>query len=220
MSDILGKILGNPARVKIMRFFLLNPEKSFEIKEIINRARASGELVKKEIRLLESISFLKQKKIVIEIEQKTQKARKRGKHPSAKKKTKTKTKKVIGFFLNQDFPYNETFRILLSQDNTLRKDEILKTFKPTGKIKLLLVSGVFIGRPEARADLLIVGDNLNKRLIEDKIRAIESDLGRELSYSVFETSEFLYRLNMYDKLIQEILNFPHEKIVDMIKLEA
>jgi len=218
MSDILGKILGNSTRVKLMRLFLLNPEKSFEIKEIISRARAGSGLVKKEIKLLQSISFLKQKKIVIEIEQKTRKTQKRGKHESAKKKTKTK--KVPGFFLNQNFPYNETFQILLSQDNTPKKDAILKIFKPTGKIKLLLVSGIFIGKPEARVDLLIVGDNLNKRLIEDKIRVIESDLGRELSYSVFETSEFLYRLNMCDKLIQEILGFPHERIVDAIKPEA
>ena len=219
MSDILGKILGNPTRVKLMRFFLFNPEKSFEIKEIINRVRSSNEIVKKEIRLLQDISFLKQKKIVVEIEQKTRKKQKRGKRVNTAN-GKTKTKKVPGFFLNQDFFYNEAFRILLSQDNTPKKDAILKIFKPTGKIKLLLVSGIFIGETEARADLLIVGDNLNKKLIEDKIRAIESDLGRELSYSVFETSEFLYRLNMYDKLVQEILNFPHEKIVDMIKPEA
>ena len=218
MSDILGKILGNPTRVKLMRFFLFNPEKSFEIKEIINRVRSSNEIVKKEIRLLQDISFLKQKKIVVEIEQKTRKKQKRGKRVNTAN-GKTKTKKVSGFFLNQDFFYNEAFRILLSQDNTPKKDAILKIFKPTGKIKLLLVSGIFIGETEARADLLIVGDNLNKKLIEDKIRAIESDLGRELSYSVFETSEFLYRLNMYDKLVQEILNFPHEKIIDIIKLE-
>jgi len=218
MSDILGKILGNPTRVKLMRFFLFNPEKSFEIKEIINRVRSSNEIVKKEIRLLQDISFLKQKKIVVEIEQKTRKKQKRGKRVNTAN-GKTKTKKVPGFFLNQDFFYNEAFRILLSQDNTPKKDAILKIFKPTGKIKLLLVSGIFIGETEARADLLIVGDNLNKKLIEDKIRAIESDLGRELSYSVFETSEFLYRLNMYDKLVQEILNFPHEKIIDIIKLE-
>ena len=218
MSDILGKILGNPTRVKLMRFFLFNPEKSFEIKEIINRVRSSNEIVKKEIRLLQDISFSKQKKIVVEIEQKTRKKQKREKRVNTAN-GKTKTKKVSGFFLNQDFFYNEAFRILLSQDNTPKKDAILKIFKPTGKIKLLLVSGIFIGETEARADLLIVGDNLNKKLIEDKIRAIESDLGRELSYSVFETSEFLYRLNMYDKLVQEILNFPHEKIIDIIKLE-
>ena len=219
MSDILGKILGNPTRVKLMRFFLFNPEKSFEIKEIINRVRSSNEIVKKEIRLLQDISFLKQKKIVVEIEQKTRKKQKRGKRVNTAN-GKTKTKKVPGFFLNQDFFYNEAFRILLSQDNTPKKDAILKIFKPTGKIKLLLVSGIFIGETEARVDLLIVGDNLNKRLIEDKIRVIESDLGRELSYSVFETSEFLYRLNMCDKLIQEILGFPHERIVDAIKPEA
>jgi hypothetical protein len=207
MSDALGKILGNPARVKLMRLFLLNPEKSFEIKEIMARTRAGSGPVKKEIRLLQGISFLKSRRLRAGIP--ISRSKHRGRKP--------KFKKVQGFFLNQDFLYNETFRILLSQDNTLKKDAILKIFKPAGKIKLLLVSGIFIGKPEARVDLLIVGDNLNRRLIEDKIRVIESDLGRELSYSVFETSEFLYRLNMCDKLIQEILDFPHERIVDTLK---
>ena len=223
MSDALGKILGNPNRVKIMRLFLLNPENTLSVKEVAVRSRSNEEAVKKELKLLQNISFIKQKSITVEVPQKTQKTKKHKSKKAQKQETpkilKPKFKKVPGYFLNQGFPYNEIFRVLLSQDNTLRKDAILKTFKPSGKLKLLIVSGVFIQQPESRADLLIVGDNLNRRMIEDRIKIIESELGRELVYAVFETPEFMYRFNMYDKLIRDILELPHEKLVDLIKLE-
>ena len=97
---------------------------------------------------------------------------------------------------------------------------ILKKLKPAGKIKLLIVSGIFLQQSESRADLLIVGDNLNKKILENRIKTIESELGRELTYAIFETKEFTYRLNMYDKLIREILDAPHERIVDFLQVET
>jgi hypothetical protein len=57
---------------------------------------------------------------------------------------------------------------------------------------------------------------LNKAAVDRVIHTLESELGSELRYAVFETSDFSYRLNIYDKLIRDVFDFPHEKILDRI----
>jgi hypothetical protein len=49
---------------------------------------------------------------------------------------------------------------------------------------------------------------------------MEAEIGGELSYAVFETKEFLYRLNMYDKLVRDILDYPHEVVVQAKELST
>ena len=62
--EILGKILGNLARVKIMRLFLLNRSKGFRSRDIIKRSRVSSDAVRKELKLLASVEFIKKRSSV------------------------------------------------------------------------------------------------------------------------------------------------------------
>jgi len=64
-----------------------------------------------------------------------------------------------------------------------------------------------------------VGDNLKRGAIDSVVRGIEAELGKEIIYSVFETDDFKYRLSMFDKLIRDILDFPHQKIVDRLNID-
>jgi hypothetical protein len=45
---------------------------------------------------------------------------------------------------------------------------------------------------------------------------MEADIGKELSYAVCDTADFVYRLNAYDKFIRDVLDYPHETIVDKL----
>ncbi len=179
--EILGKILGSSARVKIMRLFLLNEEKSFIGKDVVKRCRVNPDVVRRELRLLASVGFLK--------------------------------KRGISWSFDHQFKYGSEFEDLLLGGDTLSKKSILGNFKKVGRIKFLVVSGIFIKSHDSRVDLLIVGDKLKRGKIEEGVRRIEAEIGGELSYAVFETKEFIYRLNMYDKLVRDILDYPHEIIL-------
>jgi len=186
--EILGKILGSPARVKIMRLFLLNPKNGFSRKNIIKRSRVNPNTVSREIRLLASINFIKRNKTT--------------------------------WFFNSLFKYaGELDRLLIGTD-TLNKKTIVDNFKKVGRVKLLLVSGVFIKNKDTRVDLLIVGDRMKRGKIEEEIRKLEAEIGTELVYAVFDTKEFIYRLDMYDKLVRDILDFPHEVIFQAKELST
>ena len=186
--EILGKLLGSLARVKVMRLFLLNQSTAFTSKEIAKRSRVSPTALRKELKLLTSIGFIK--------------------------------KRTKDYVFNPSFRYGTEMEGLLISSDTVGNDSILEIFKKTGKVKLVIASGVFIKNKDSRVDLLIVGDKLMRGKIEEGMRRLEAEIGTELTYAVFETKEFAYRLNMYDKLIRDILDFPHEVVFQAKELST
>ncbi len=50
-------------------------------------------------------------------------------------------------------------------------------------------------------------------MIQKTISVLESELGRELSYAIFDTNDFKYRVSMYDKLIRDVFDYPHERLI-------
>ena len=186
--EILGKIFNSPARVKIMRLFLSNTNKVFTNKEIAKRSRINPDTIRREIKLLDSVGFIK--------------------------------KRSAGAVFNTSFKYIKEFEGLLISSDTLDKDAIVNIFKKVGRVKLLIISGVFIKNKESRVDILIVGDKMNKSKIEEGMRKIEAEMGIELVYATFTTKDFIYRLNMYDKLVRDVLDFPHQVIFQAKELST
>jgi hypothetical protein len=207
MIDILGKLLGSPARVKIMRLFLLNQEKGFENKDIVRRSKVSVGSARRELAHLASLGFIKKKTFTKEL-------------PSEEGRKRAKAKKVSGWFLDTTFPYLTQMTELLIDAEFLHKEDLIMRFKIAGKLKLLVISGIFLKDSESRVDLLVVGDKLKRPYIENVIKNIEAEIGKELSYAIFETEDFIYRVNMYDKLVRDILDFPHERLVEAKELST
>jgi hypothetical protein len=198
--DILAKLFGGQARVRIMRLFLLNSN-NFDIAEIISRSRVTKANVRKELNALISLGFIKQKSV-------TKEGARGGK------------KKVTAWSLNPFFPYLQPIREILIDPDLLIQEDLTQRFKQIGKIKLLIVSGVFIGEEKSRADLLIVGDKLKRNLLTQVVKGLEAEIGKELNYVVFDSEEFKYRLSMYDKLVCDIIDEPHEKLLDSGQLST
>jgi hypothetical protein len=94
--------------------------------------------------------------------------------------------------------------------------EIIKKISRVGNIKLILISGVFLHDKDSRVDVLVVGDRLKQAKLLSIMLSIEAQLGKELRYAAFETTDFQYRLSIYDKLIRDILDHRHEKILNKL----
>jgi hypothetical protein len=124
------------------------------------------------------------------------------------------------WFFNPLFKYASEIEGLLVGSDSLDKSTILETFKKVGKVKLLIVSGIFIKNKDSRVDLLIVGDKISRSKTEEGIRKLEAEIGTEIVYAIFDMKEFNYRLNMYDKLVRDIIDFPHEVILETKELST
>lgn len=190
--EILEKILGNGARVKIMKLFLLNKGKVFKNKDVAKRSRVNPDIVRRELKLLASVNFVKKRYSSV----------------------------VVEWSFNSFFKYTKEFEELLVRADTLNKETILANLKNVGRVKLIIISGVFIKNDDSRVDLLIIGDQLKKARIEKGIHKLEALIGTELVYAIFDTKEFIYRLNMYDKLIRDILDYPHEIVLQAKELST
>ena len=203
--ETLAKLFGSIARVKIMKLFLSNPEQAFDNLDVAERTKTTPAISRRELSLLDKVSLIKKKSFLKEKFKKGQ-------------KDKVIKKRTDGWILNKDFPFLSPLQNLLVESGVLKSNEIIDKLKNVGNLKLLIVAGVFIQDMNSRADLLIVGDNLNESALERAVRVLESEMGRELRYVVFETPDFKYRLGIYDKLLRDILDYSHKKLVNKIGL--
>lgn len=199
--DILTKLFGGQPRVRIMRLFVLNKENNFEIEDISSRTRITKPNVRKELNSLLSMGFIKQKFII-------------------KEGSRGAKKKIPVWSLDASFKYLKQIREILVDPSLLIQENLVERFKPIGKIKLMIASGVFIGSTKSRADILLVGDKLKKNILLQIIKGLEAEVGKELDYVVFDSEEFKYRLDMYDKLVCDIIELPHEKLLDTGQLST
>ena len=198
--DILGKLFGSMIRVKLMKYFLLNQENPLSIDDLAERLRVKPKVIKPELIELAKVGMIKSKSVI--------KVTLRGK--------KTIKKKLQGYVANKEFSMSEPLRNLLIDAAGMHIPDLLPRFAKIGKVGLFIVSGIFLHDNDRTMDMMIVGDRLNRKLIEKRIKELEAEIGKELRYAIFENEEFLYRLNMYDKLLRDVLDYPHEKLINKI----
>ena len=206
--DNLIAIFGNEVKVRILRLFLFNETTVFLVREIIERTKSVQNLVKKELSILEKAEVIKPKKVSKEVQ------------VTQGKKVIQKKIEGMGYVLNNKYPYLNPLKNLLTITSLSGLDESLtKRFVNAGKIKLFIVAGVFIQNWDSRVDILIVGDDLNLSKIEMVIKNIEAEIGKEISYSAFETQDFEYRMGIHDRLVRDILDYPHVTLLDRLNIE-
>ncbi len=193
--ETLGKLFGSVQRIKLMRLFLMHPEVSLSFEEIIQKTKIKKDILKRDITWLVASTLIKKQ--------------------NRTSKTIKNTKKITPVYvLNPKCTFKDDLYSILSTKNENLPDTLKKRFGPAGTLELLIASGFFMQDSQSRVDLLVVGKKLKKQKIEEAITKLESEIGRELTYVFFETGDFLYRAHMYDKLIRDVVDFPHLRILD------
>ena len=203
--ETLEKLFGSLNKVKIMKLFIFNGDKCFDKSDIASRTKVVKDSIRGEILNMEKMGLIKGKSFFKEYHSKN---------------GETKKKRIDGWVLNDTFPYLLPLQNLLLHSTPITSTDIVSRLSRAGKIKLVVTSGVFIQNGDSRADIMVVGDRLNIKLIEKVIKNMEAEIGRELRYAIFETLDYKYRLSVYDKLVRDILDFPHEKVLDRLGLDV
>src|SRR3989344_3161802 len=200
----LEKLLG-PARIKLVRLFFLNPESVFAPKYIVRRAQLNPTQVRKEIALLMEVDFIKKASVQMVVS-------------SSTKGKKLQKKRINGFALNPLFSLLEELRNLALSAAPISKQALVERLRRVGRVKLVVLAGIFIKDPSSRIDMLVVGDVFNKSGVERIMKSMEADIGKELAYALMDTKEFKYRFGMYDKFVRDIMDYPHEVLLDKLGL--
>lgn len=159
---------------------------------------------------------------------KNRKKRKPSEKKTAKKTRRARSKKKTTaksaarrpvYVLNPDFGSFYELRDLILKSLPAEKDGMTDRMNKLGKIKLAIISGVFINKDNLDpliADLLIVGDYIDNRKLRSFLKSLEAEVGKEVKYSIMDKEEFQYRLAMFDRFIRVLLESPHEKLINRL----
>jgi hypothetical protein len=188
MTDPLEKLFGNPARVRLLRLFLFNPQEQFSVADAAQRARTSAGSARKELNAFHALGLVRRAR-----------------------------RSAPRYGLNADFAYLSALQNLLL-NAPARGGDIAQALRGAGTLKLIVAGGIFVGQWDGRLDVLIVGDRLNERKVRTALRRLESEIGKELRYATLATGDFLYRLNMNDKLVRDVMDYPHKIVFDRLDI--
>lgn len=190
--DFLEQILGSAARGKVLRLFILHPKETFTPVEVARRAKIGPLSAHTEIAYLHKIGIVKEEK---------------GDATPARKK-------ISYFSIDADFKYLNTLSTFVHELSPTEYSDVERALRRTGRLTVIVLSGVFVGDVTRPADLIVVGDYLNEEKLEKAVRLFEPKYGREIRYVIFSTPEFRYRLTIQDRIIRDTLDYPHRVLIN------
>ena len=186
----LDAIFDSRIRARILKLFLYSPDKSFDLETIKKTLNINSAFLSKQFKSLLAVKFIIIKSIG----------------------------KKNFFKVNKNFDFYDELKELIAKASPASKEKMLKRLKGIGKIKLALISGIFINSDTSRADLLVVGDRIKPSKFNKFLKDLEAEVGKEINYALMTTKEFQYRYDMYDRFIRDLLEFKHEKLINKLKI--
>ena len=145
------------------------------------------------------------------------------KNINTKKRSSAPKSNRTRYYLNSGFEYFNELRTLILKSSPSEKDRLIKRISSIGRIKLAVISGIFLATENRQAtdtnyaaDLFIVGDDIDRNKLRICLRTLESEVGREIKFSVMDKDEFEYRYGMFDRFVRVLLEGPHEKIINRL----
>ncbi len=187
---ILEKIFGNEEKVKIIRYLFLREGEGVNCEEM----RRSLNITKRSL-------FKKE----------------------IKNLAKIGFIQILGKYLkvNSSFEFNEILKKFILFPSSWYKEKIVKYISKIGTIKLLVFSGLLAeDNLFSDVDILIVGDRINEKKLNNIIEKIESNLGKELNYLILSKKDFEYRYSMFDRLVRGIFERKNEIMISKIDLNS
>lgn len=197
--QILEQLFDSPVKVRLLKLFLRNPNDIFKLPEITRKTQSNLRIVKRQIKGLEAINFLNKKRI-------RSKKKGGGKEPG------------IYFYVNPNFDFYNELRTLVLKSSPASIDKIHRYIKKLGRVKLAILAGIFVNEENSRLDLFIVGDGISNKKLNNFLKNLEAEVGKVIDYSVMTTGDFNYRFSMFDRFILDILEKPHQKLINKLRI--
>lgn len=200
---MLEQLFGSKTRVSLLRLFLNNPEKYYFVRELNRNLGVQLNSVRRELANLEEIGIV-------------------GSH--TKQDLEKEVEKELRdnkryYKLNNNFVFIDELRALLIKAQLILEKSLAEKVERLGRVWFCLLSGVFMGRSKAPADLLVVGQ-VNRRKFKNLVNSFEKELGQPINYSLMSKADFQYRREVTDKFIYDLLEEKNMVIVDKILFKA
>jgi hypothetical protein len=210
---MLEKLFGSNSRVKILKLFLLNPADKFYIRQLSRDLKLQLNSVRRELENLEKFGILTSD--MKNEEEGGAEKETAGGQTSMRQTSGGQDKKY--FRANPNFILFDEIKALIVKAQILYEKDFVRKLNSIGKVKLLVLTGIFVNNPNTLIDILIVG-KINKPKLVKLIRELEVELGKEINFTVFEPREFKYRRDITDIFLYGILDSRKLVVIDEVGL--
>jgi len=203
---MLNNFFGSKARVKILKIFLLNSEAKYYIRQLSRDLSLQVNSVRRELSNLEKFGLLVSNKEnnttntdnLSNEEGKDSELDKQSIHPFLRQEKKY-------YQVNKNFVLFQEIEALIIKSQALAGQTFIDRLAQISSPKLLIFTGFFANNPESKTDILLVGEVDRVELLEI-ISSLEKEINREINYTVMDEKEFLYRREIGDVFLKEILD--------------
>jgi DNA-binding transcriptional ArsR family regulator len=195
---MLENLFGSHTRVKLLKLFLLHPKDRYYVREIARNLSLQLNSVHRELANLEEMGLVSAKPMADD------------ELPEGETDPKKADRKY--YQINRDFVFFNELKALIVKSQILYEKDFADKLKKLGKIKLLVLTGFFVGNAESEIDLLLVGDFSKPKLVK-LVKDLEAELVREVNFSTMTEEEFTYRREIADIFLYTVLD--GDKIVIM-----
>lgn len=223
----MEQLFGSKTRVKLLKLFMSNPNRSFYVREITRKVEEQINSVRRELANLLSLGVITSDstnhKLYYEVNQTYLH------YPALRELFTGKRSGVVGTKKSASQAAGKTEAV---EDNEVQSDGAVvavdnptpaavivdqKVWEKAGNIAGLLYSGVFTRDALSPVDVMIVGDVPISRA-EAAVSELEKQEGKELRYAVMELDEWLYRKQVNDKFYLQVTGAKNQIIVDTQQL--
>ena len=204
-KDFLAELLRDTVRTRVLRLFIASGDVAQTLDDVRAKTQTTNRAkIATELKELTELGILK---VALE-------------EMSVDCATEKKETSVQRWILDREHPYAQALRLFVRDTQVPIDDDVVTQLRRAGKLRLLIVAGGFSDteQSQGRIDLLIVGESLHEDKIQLVLRDIEAQRGRELQYAIFSPKEFKYRLDVQDRLIRDVLDYPHHVLLDKLNM--
>lgn len=203
---MLEKLFGSKTRVKILKLFLVHPLEKYYIRQLSRDLKLQLNSVRRELENLENFGILTSDAKDINGET----ALEDKKEPAAGQEKKY-------YRANPNFVLFDEIKALIVKAQILYEKDFVRKLQAIGKIKLLVLTGIFVNNSNSLIDILLVG-KINKIKLVKLIKELEIELGKEINFTVFYPQEFKYRRDITDIFLYGILEGRKLIVIDEVGL--
>ncbi len=181
MFQELTKLFVSANRVKLLKFFLLQPDERVSADTAGNAIGISKRVAVEEVRALHNLGILI--------------TRRKG--------------RVVYYAVNDAHPLYEPLRKFIDATTVPDVRSIAKAFRGVRGLSLLVASGMLAREERSTIDLLIVARWPNDPSIAKAVRRAESAAAIPLRYAILETKDYDERLTARDRILRDVFEFGH-----------
>ncbi len=189
---MLSVLLGSETRIKILNLFLLNQAQKYSSNQISREVALSAAVVRRELLILEKSGIIKKEKM-----------------------DKPGTDKNF-YYIETSFILFPELKALFTKLQILSSQKFISDLQKICQPKFLALSGLFVNNSSSPTDILIVARVRRLEFLK-LIKELEKDLGREINFTLMDESEFIYRREIMDVFLYNILEGDNIILIDQIQ---